>query len=210
MRNKGKQKIPKKVQKAFILTSIIGAVVKVGHNGDPRFTALIRQVDKAMRVFSIKAGPHTYNALSNITQEIWMSVDEEHDTALLVDEIPVCIEMLYHLLPYNDMKAFLSMGYATSNKVRDEVKSSLLCMILDIDAKINHAIGTKQIIDRNKLGAIMVKPVPVKKGKHKKGLSKAHKRHLAAVEEHQKRKERVRSFLQKRIEQAKAKQEESA
>jgi len=195
-KGKSRKEISKKVKKAFILTSVIGAVIKVHHNGDPRFDAIAYQVDRAMKVFAIKAGIKLYNELSLTMQRIWVEIDEDHQNPITLDEVAVCIEMLYHMIPYEDMKTFLNVGYTTSHKVRDEMKSSLLCMMVDMDQKINQALGMKPYIDRNGLGAIMCKPVPVKKAKGgRKELTKAQKRHLEMVEEHRCIKERRKALL---------------
>lgn len=150
-----------KVKKAFALSSIVGSLLMASNNGNPKLTALTTQINKAMRVFSVKARKDYY-VISAEIRDVWVEMAKKHNNALDEDEIEVFIEMVFSLLPRADMKEFLCMNFTTTKKLEDSKKSSLLVTILELDRKLNALFGTTATATRESLGAVMVKPIKSK------------------------------------------------
>jgi len=160
-------KLTPKIRKAFALSSIAGAMMMSSMNGNLQLAHLKVQIDKAMKVFSLKAGSREYYRISDVVQEIWLKMAERHNNTLDEDEILVFIEMVLGLLPKQDMKEFLGMHFKTREKLRDDKKSMLLATVLDLDGELNKVFGTTATATRESLGRIIVKPIKAKKAKTK-------------------------------------------
>jgi len=151
-------------QKAFALSAIIGALMMSGTNGDVKLSALKVQIDRAMKVFSVKAPIHYYR-ISDAVKEI-ISELKEFNNEVTIDEVNVYIEMLCSLIPRSDFKAFLGVSpYRTSIQVRDEKKSRLLVSVIELDKMLNDAFGTNATATGESLGDILSKPLKTKKTK---------------------------------------------
>lgn len=166
-------KTPIKAKKAFILSSLMGSVLMSTNNGEPKLSALKVQIDKAMKVFSIKAGKKEYWYLAGMVKEMWDEIAKEHNNTLDTDEVALFIEMIFNLMPSKDMKDFLNMKYTTKEKIRDERKSAIMATVLDLDSKLNNLLGTTQTATRETLGEVMVKPVKAKKVKADRDKAKS-------------------------------------
>lgn len=160
-----------KTKKAFALSSIVGALLMATNNGRPKLTALKLQIDKAMKVFSVKARKDYYT-ISYDVRELWLEMAKKHNNALDEDEVEVFIEMVLNLLPRAEMKQFLGINFTTSEKLGDDKKSALLMTVLELDKKLNEMFGTKATATRDSLGLIMVKPVKIKAVKKERDKAK--------------------------------------
>ncbi|NOR57191.1 MAG: hypothetical protein GQ474_01560 [Sulfurimonas sp.] len=198
-----------KVKKAFALSSIVGAMLMASNNGNPSLTALKVQIDKAMKVFSIKAGKKTYYGISDKVQKLWVEVAKEHNNTLDEDEITLFVEMVLNLMPKKDMKTFLMVHFTTRETMRDDKKSAIIATVLEIDRHLNELFGTEQTITREALGKILVKTPKLKKVKLKlrDKNTKAQEKHEKIALEHKERKERISKFLLGVREKAKAQRE---
>lgn len=195
----------KATQKAFAVASTIGAVLKSNQNGEPKLLALQLQVNKAMKVFSRKAGPKIYWAISNEVANIWEIIAERHQNEIKEEEVPKFIEYLCMLIPPNDFKTFLVVSpYRTNIEIRPEVNARIIESILLLDEKLNELIGTSAYT--------LTKPKE-KVVKEKKQRDKSKKKTTAASrltrkqEKERQRHSNAKSFLQQRIEAARAKKE---
>jgi len=160
-----------KVKKAFALASIAGAMIMTANSGRPKLVALKVQIDKAMKVFSIKAS-RDYYVISHDIQELWSKMAERHDNKLTVDEVEVFIDMVLNLLPRADMKAFLGISYTTSQNVRDKRKSSLLVAVMELDAMLNKMFSLEATATRDSIARVMVKPIKTKAVKKERDKAK--------------------------------------
>lgn len=160
-----------KVKKAFALSSIIGAMLVASNNGNPKLTALKIQINKAMKVFSVKAAKDYY-VISDDIGSMWCEMAKRHNNTLDEDEITVFIEMVLSLLPKQDMKKFLGVHFTTNEKMRDERKSAILMTVLDLDSKLNKMFVTEPTISRENLGLVMVKPIRIKSVKIQRDKAK--------------------------------------
>lgn len=154
----------RQIKKAFALSSIVGALLMSANNGNPKLTTLKVQIDRAMKVFSIRARKDYYMISADI-KELWVEMAEKHNNSLDVDEIEVFVEMVLSLLPKNDMKEFLGINFKTVRTLSDSKKSALLMTVLDLDRELNTMFGTQQTATRESLGAVMVKPLKQKSAK---------------------------------------------
>jgi hypothetical protein len=148
-------------KKMFAISSIIGAILMSSNNGDPKLTALKVQIDKAMKVFSVKA-PKQYYTISSDVKEVWEEMAKQHNNTLDEDEINVFIEMIANLVPRNDFKTFLGVNtYKTIEKIRDSRKSALLVSVLELDSKLNSMFGTARTATRDSISKILTKPIKI-------------------------------------------------
>jgi len=177
-----------KVKKAFALSSIVGAMLMSSNNGNPRLTALKVQIDKAMKVFSVKARKDYYVISSDI-RDLWGEMAKQHNNTLDEDEITVFIEMILNLLPKSDMKTFLGVSFTTTEKIRDARKSAILMSVLDLDKRLNEMFGTGPTATRESLSSVMVKPVKTKavKRERDKAIPMRTKKLRKRLEWHKKR-----------------------
>ena len=195
-----------RVHKAFAVSSILGAIIMAHNNGDPRITALKIQIDKAMRVYNVKLGRKNYYEMTDKIKEIWGKLAEKHNNTIDGDELSLFIELILNLSPRKDMKEFLMVHFTTSHKIKDYHKSAILMSVLELDEELNRLCGTVSTIDRDGLGKILVKQIKKRApNKRTKTASKAQLKHEASAREYKERKERIASFLKKRIEAAKNK-----
>ena len=161
-----------KTQKAFALSAIVGAMLMASNNGDFKLSNLKVQIDKAMKVFSVKA-PILYYKISDDVQKVWVEMAKEFNNTLDEDEITVFIEMVLNLMPKQDMKTFLNMPvYKTVEKLRDEKKSQLLMAVMELDKKLNKMFGTNATVTRESLALVMVKPIKQKTVKKERDKAK--------------------------------------
>jgi len=171
------KKIPKNVQKAFAVSSVIGAILKSSNNGEPALTMLSVQIDRAMRVFSIKAGRAMYWRISNEVNRIWFDLAGKHETSVTDDEITKMVEFCGMMIPPKDFKDFLGVKpYVSSTDVSAYKLKKIVNSVLEYDAALNEYLGTKPYT--------LVKP---------------------AVSNKEKKKLKIKSFLADRIKQARAK-----
>lgn len=160
-----------KVKKCFALSSIIGALLMSANNGNHKLTALKVQIDKAMKVFSVKARKEYYMISADV-QQLWVEMAKKHNNTLDVDEIEVFVEMVLNLLPTADMKTYLGgINFTTREKLRDTKKSALLMTVMELDRRLNDMFGTNATATRESLGVIMVKPVKPKKTKKERDIA---------------------------------------
>lgn len=164
-------KITNETKKAFAVASILGAIVKSHNNGNPKLIALKIQVDKAMKVFSLKAKGQYY-LISDGIKEAWFELADRYDNTLDEDELEVFIEMIANLIPKPHYKAFLGVStFKTTHTINDEIKSSVLMSVLELDSMLNKMLGTTPTIDREGLAKVMVKPLKNKKVKAKRDMA---------------------------------------
>ena len=193
-------KIPKNVIKAFAVSSTIGAVLKSHQNGEPKLLALQLQINRAMKVFSRKAGPKLYWKISDQIAKIWETIASRHQNTILEEEVPQFTEYLCMLLPPKDFKEFLAVSsYRTSIKIRPEVNARIVESVLLLDEEINKFLGTSAY-------ALTKPKQTITKQKTKRDISK--KKIVKSSPTKNQRDERIRhkkakSFLQQRIEEAK-------
>lgn len=160
-----------RVKKAFALSSMVGAILMSTNNGSPKLTALKVQIDKAMKVFSVKARKDYY-VISAHVKDILIAIAEKHNNTLDEDEVEVFIEMMLSIVPRADMKAFLGMNFTTSQKLRDEKKSSVLTTVMELDEGLNKLFDTVPTATRESLAKVMVKPVKSKAVKQERDKAK--------------------------------------
>lgn len=160
-----------KVKKAFALSAVVGAMLMASNNGDPKLTALKLQIDKAMKVFSVKARKDYY-VISDHVQSIWLEMARQHNNSLDEDEINVFVEMVLSLIPPSEMKKYLGMTFKTTEKLRDCKKSSILMTVLELDRRLNEYFGTTKTATRESLALVMVKPVKIKSVKKQRDKAK--------------------------------------
>ncbi len=164
--------VPRNVLKSFSIASIVGAMLGAANNGDPKLIALSIQINRAMKVFSIKAGSKTYWAVSNQVHEIWVEIAAKHNNTLNEDELSVFIEMVCSLISKKDFKEFLNMNtYVTTEKMADDKKSGILMTVLSLDKQLNKLYGTPPVATRDTLGLILNKTIKPKRVKKKRDSS---------------------------------------
>jgi len=206
-KSKNKDIKMERVFRAYIIAATIKYITYQRDGiADPKAFALAAQATKAMKVFGIKVGVKKTIKVSTIGSDAYKETIGKIIEYLTIDEVCVLIEMVYNLSSQSDMKEFLLVSYSTSNAVRDEIKSALLSSVLSFDRYINEELYLKPYTTREKLGAIMCKPVPVTKAKKEKKRepSKAHKKHLAFVQKYKETKNKNMSILRERIAKAKS------
>ena len=131
-------------RKAFAIASTIGAVIMSNNNGEPKILALQVQINRAMKVFSRKAGRATYFEISNKIGKLWEIVAKEHNNEILDEEVPRFIEYLSMLIPPAHFKAFLGIApYRTNTEIRPDVNVRIVHSILALDEELNKFFGTK-------------------------------------------------------------------
>jgi hypothetical protein len=200
--------IPKNVVKAFAIASTIGAVLKSNQTGEPKLVALQVQVLRAMRVFNKKAGSKTYWNISLKVADVWEKITERHNNTIKEEEVPKFVEYLCMTIPPKDFKEFFAIkAYSIKDDINPETNKNILDSILMLNDEINKISGTRSY----SLPITRAKPV-VEKEKKKRDVSKKQKSSCSGPTRKQvKERERhsnVKSFLQKKIEEAKAKKEE--
>jgi hypothetical protein len=203
-----------KINKAYTLVSVIHSMSIDKAMGEPRLVALLVQISKAMGVFAAKVGAKQIRDVARRGDIILDATYSKGMPTLYPGELPVAIEMILNLLPKKEMNSFLlNANYSTKAHVREEIKSSLLCMIMDFDRKINEEFHTTATTSRDLIGNIMTKPLITQKAKKLKSstrkVSEKEKKHLLAVEEFKKEKERKMKVLRKHIAESKKKKENS-
>ena len=134
----------KSTMKMFALASSIGAVLMSYNNGEPKLIAMRLQIDRAMKVFSRKAGPKLYWAISGQVQEIWTKVAEKHNNTINEEEINAFVEYLCMLAPPDHFKKFLGLRpYKTGTKLSKDVEAGVVQSVLQMDQELNDIFGTK-------------------------------------------------------------------
>lgn len=137
-------KVPKNTQKAFAVSSVIGAILKNSNNGEPALTQLLIQIDRAIRVFSIKAGRVMYWGISHEVNRIWFDLAGKHETSVTDDEITKMIEFCCMMIPPKDFKDFLGVKpYVSKTKLSDEKLRKIANSVLEYDFELNKFLGTK-------------------------------------------------------------------
>jgi hypothetical protein len=186
--------------KAFAIASVIGAVLVSNQNGEPKLLALQVQINRAMKVFSIKAGYKLYWTVSNQIGKFWDEIAKRHQNTILEEEVPKFVEYLCMLIPPKDFKTFLGLSpYRTSINIDNETNRNILKSILLLDQQLNDFIGTKAYT--------LTKPKEkIQKIKKKRDISKKKKKILQPTRNQIKERERhakVKSFLKDKIAKAK-------
>ena len=189
-------------QKAYAITSTIGAVLKSNQDGHPKLLALQLQANRAMKVFFRKAGSKMYWNISNQVAEVWEKIADRHQNTIKEEEVPMFIEHMCTLLPPKDFKSFLAITpYRTTVTIDPQVNRNIIESIIMLDEEINKICGTKSYT----MSVRKPKPIKVKrerdKSKKVKVSSGLTKNQIKERERHSS----AKSFLQQRIEAAKAK-----
>lgn len=186
--------VPRNVKKAFALSSLIGSALISAKNGDPKLTALHVQINRAMRVFNVKAGNAMYWSICNEVFELWSDLSKKHNTSLNIDEVSVMVEYMCMLIPPKDFDDFYKCEpYKSSSSVRADKLNAIVHSVLDLDKKLNALYGTKPY-------TLQIVKQKVKKVKKVRDVSKKiETRRNKAQAKEERRLTNVRSFLQDRI-----------
>ena len=189
-------------KKCYAITSTIGAVLKSNQDGHPKLLALQLQANRAMKVFFRKAGSKMYWNISNQVAEVWEKIAERHQNTIKEEEVPMFVEHLCTLIPPNDFKSFLAIApYRTTITIDPQVNRNIIESILLMDEEINKICGTKAYA----LSVRKPKPIKVKRERDKSKKTKTERKPTQNQVRERERHNNVKTFLQKRIEEAKLK-----
>ena len=190
--------------KAFALSATLGAVLKSNQNGEPKLVAMQLQINRSMQVFYRKAGPKLYWNISHVVGDIWEEIAARHQNTIKEEEVPKFIEYLCMLVPPKNFKTFLAMQpYKSSVSIRSEVNARIVESILLLDQRLNEYVGTRAY-------ALTLKKPKIEKVKKIRDKSKKVKKSTQSTSKQLKERQRhsnAKSFLQQRIEAARAKKE---
>ena len=184
-------KIPRNVQRAFLISSFIGATLKSHNTGSPKLLALGQRANNAMKVYAYKAGIKSYNQLVKDGLDMWTELAEEYKSTLQQHEIEAFIASMGQLIPKQDYVSFLAMKpYETDIILSPELSLKVSSSLLALNDKVNKLLKTT-----SPTYSIIKKKEKVKK-QRVKTKSKKQLKHEEEVKLEGEKKERKKKFLQ--------------
>jgi hypothetical protein len=188
--------------KTFAISLAIGSILKSHQNGEPKILALQLQINRASKVFAIKAGSKMYFDISDKVAKAWEKMLSKDDYVITEDDTLQFVEFLSFLVPPDHYKKFLGMSpYRANLKAEPEFYVRIAKDVLSYEHELNKVLETKPYtmsIFKKK------EKVKIKKERSKpnKSKTKQSKPSASKLKEAQ-RKANVRSFLRDRIKTAK-------
>lgn len=218
--------LTKQTKKSYAIASCIATALNVIWDSDIEIDerlmttdlAILRNLSiSAMKNFNRSAGIEEYFELSKGINKIWTEALEQNEYTMTEYEIPMFVELLGYLLSpkvYLDYFKIPHYRYKGEYVVPSERIVAFVKTLMHMDKGLNELIGTKQYISP----LIVKKVVPLKKVREAKPqkstppLPKKNKTLSKGLRRRIKKKEKISSFLQKKIAIAreKAKRNEDA
>ncbi len=190
------KKPSKNTNKCFLIASFMGSVMKAHQPEVKELQVLHRQINRAMKVYSVTAGNQAYHDLTSEGMKIWTTLSDEYSTKLEADEVEIFVDLMGTLLPPKSYESYLAVPpFISVKKLNDETMLKVCKSLLALDGLVNDLLGTSSY----RVPLPVIKKVKVKKvrDKSKKSVKVAEvsKNKLKEAE----RKNNARSFLRDRI-----------
>lgn len=174
----------------------MGSVMKAHQPEVRELQILHRQINRAMKVYSITAGKQEYFDLTTEGFKIWKILSEEYSTRLESDEVEIFIDLMGTLVPPKNYEEYLAVPpFISIKKLEPETMLRVCKSLLALDGLVNDLLGTTSY--RVPLPAM--KKVKVKKERDKSKKVKKDEVVSKSKLKEAERKSNVRSFLRDRI-----------
>ncbi len=193
------KKPSKNTKKCFLIASFMGSVMKA-HQPDIRELQILhRQIDRAMKVYSVTAGKQEYHDLTSEGFKIWKVLSEEYSTRLESDEVEIFVDLMGTLIPPKNYEEYLAVPpFISIKNLEPETMLRVCKSLLALNGLVNELLGTSSY----RVPLPTVKKVKVKRVRDKSKRVKKDEVVSKSKLKEAERKGNVRSFLRDRIAKA--------